>query len=169
MSDNKWPTILADQPVLMRQFWAHEGEEYAQFDPSCAATTVFAPCCGRKTAAFTVVSLQGLKTVIRGGNHLPPRDHDWACDGCLHLLILDVSNGWTWSKLYRALGAPAEIIRYYRAKEMQLDAENIGHAADALRPPLERLGVNPQTEFEKAYASLAAGIRELPGTEAPQG
>jgi hypothetical protein len=166
-SDPLWPTTLADRPELMREMWVHAGQQHAEFDPSCGATQVFAPCCGRKTAAFTVVSLHGLTTVIRGGNHLPPQDHDWACDGCLHLLILDNSNGWTWSKLYRALGAPADIIRHYRAEELMLAAEKKAHADDGARAPHLRVGVNPQLEYEKAHASLPAGVREIPGTDRP--
>jgi hypothetical protein len=153
-SDPLWPTTIADRPELMRALWVHEGQQHAEFDPSCGATEIFAPCCGRKTAAFTVVALHGLETIIRGGNHQPPQDHDWACDGCLHLLILDNSNGWTWSKLYRALGAPAKTIRHYRAQEMQIEAEKRIHAEDAMRDPAERIGANPQHEYEKAHASL---------------
>jgi hypothetical protein len=166
-SDPLWPTTIADRPELMRQLWVHEGQQHAEFDPSCGATEIFAPCCGRKTAAFTVVALHGLETIIRGGNHQPPQDHDWACDGCLHLLILDESNGWTWSKLYRALGAPAGIIRHYRAKEIEHDEEMKSHAADATRAPDQRTGFNPQVAYEKAHASLPAGVREIPGTDRP--
>jgi len=96
----------------------------------------------------------------------PKRDHDWACDGCLHLLVLDGSNDWTWSKLYRALGAPSDIIRYYRAKEIALDEERASHAADAKLSVDQRVGFNPQIAFEQAYAALP-DTADIPGTEAP--
>lgn len=162
-----WPVTLADRPLLMRRFWAREGEEDAVFDSSLSTTLVFAPCCGRRTPADTVVSLSGLVTEIRGGNIRPKANLDWACDGCRHLLILDQSNSWTWSKLFRALGAPAEVVRHERAREIQQDAEQIAHATDALRPDSQKTGFNPGEAYDVALASLPVGVRELLGTERP--
>lgn len=162
-----WPVTLADRPGLMLEYWARAGDPNAEFDPTLSTTLVFAPCCGRRTPADTVVSLEGLVTEIRGGNFRPKANLDWACDGCRHLLILDESNDWTWSKLYRALDAPAEVIRHERARELQIEAEVIAHAEDALKPSIERIGINPTVAYETALATLPIGERDLAGTELP--
>jgi hypothetical protein len=146
----------------MQQWTAHPDA----FDPTDPGTQVWAPCCGRRTPAFTIVSLAGLTTEIKGGNVRPKANLEWACDGCLHLLILDESNGWTWSKLYRALGAPPDIIRYYRAKEIALDEERASHAAEAKLSAGEKVGFNPQTAFEQAFAALPDSAN-IPGTDRP--
>lgn len=154
-----WPVTLADQPALMEKLAVHQRDEFGGgvFDATCSTTMVFAPCCGRKTAADTVVSLKGFKTEIRAGNHRPKKDLDWACDGCLHLLIADQSNGWTWSKLFRALGAPADVIRFHRAQELAREEE--------VRRSGEWLDLGEL--HERAHASLPANVREIPGTEQP--
>lgn len=162
-----WPVTLADRPLLMRKHWAREGEEHAVFDPTQSTTLVIAPCCGRHTPADTVVSLEGLVTEIRGGNCRPKADLDWGCDGCRNLLIADQSNGWTWSKLYRALGAPPEVIRHERAKELTREAERKSNTDDALLPSVNRTGFRPGEAYESALASLPVNVRELPGTERP--
>lgn len=162
-----WPTTLADRPLLMRQYWAREGEENAVFDPTLSTTLVFAPCCGRRTPADTVVSLEGLVTEIRGGNTRPKANLDWACDGCRHLLIADLSNDWTWSKLFRALDAPAEVIRHERARELQREAEQKSNDDNARLPSMDRTAFKPGEAYENALASLPVDARELPGTERP--
>lgn len=148
-----WPRTLADDPEEMRRFAVHP----EAFDPSLTTTPVSAPCCGRRTVADTVVSLHGLETEISAGNHQPKRNHDWACDGCLHLLVLDPANDWTRAKLARALGAPHNVIRHERALELVHQAERA--AGDK--------SFDRKREYEKAHASLPANVRALPGTERP--
>lgn len=155
-TSSRWWHSLADHPQAMRSVAVHRDG----FDESCAHSLVVAPCCGRHRRADSIVALHGLKTVIKGGNHLPARDHNWACTDCLDLLVRDPSNGWTWSKLYRALGADAGTIRHHRARELQVEEEKADHAAGR--------GHNPQESFEKHHAALASGVRELPGTEPPK-
>lgn len=150
-----WPRTLADDAKLYRRLAVHPDD----FDPTCRHGLVVAPCCGRRVAADCIVALHGLKTVIRGGNHRPPKDHDWACTDCLHLLVRDPKNGWTYSKLARALGAPAGAIHHERAKELVHEARLAANKAG--QPHSE------EQEYAKARASFPDGVRELPGTEAP--
>lgn len=154
-----WPVTLADRPLLMRQYWVHANKPGAVFDPTLSTTRVFAPCCGRKTPADTVVSLEGLVTEIKGGNYRPKANLDWACDGCRHLLIADQSNGWTWAKLFHALGAPASAIRYERAKELVREEERA--ASD------RKEWFSPGEAFERVHSNLLSDVRDLPGTERP--
>lgn len=154
-----WPVTLADRPALMQRYYVRAKEAPDTFDPSLRTTFVFAPCCGRRTPADTVVSLAGLNTPICGGNRLPKTNLDWACDGCRHLLILDTSNGWTWSKLYRALGAPAEVVRRERARELVRVAEQTAKIA--------RVAFRPGDEYQAALNSLPADTTNVPGTERP--
>ena len=137
-----WPITLADRPAMMLSLAVHPDH----VDPARSHTLVWAPCCGRRTPADTIVSLQGLTTEIRGGNYLPKRDHDWACDACLHLLIADQSNGWTWSNLFTALGAPDAVVRHHLALEVLKEAER-----DASRR-MEWL--KPGEIYDSAYANL---------------
>lgn len=146
---------LAQRPDLMRRLAARP----ETFDVSCAHTMVYAPCCGRKTPADTVVSLEGLKTEIRGGNHLPKRDHDWACDGCLHLLIHDEENGWTWSNLFATLGAPDVAIRHYLALEVLGEAER--------EAGKKREWIKPGEIYEAAYEHLPADLKTDRATMRP--
>lgn len=160
-----WPMTLADWPELMRALAVHPDN----FDPTVAHTRVWAPCCARQTPADTIVSLVGLRTEIRGGNILPKRDVDWACDGCIHLLILDESNGWTWSNLFAALGAPADVVRYHVAREVEVDARRAANKTDEelARQGKERLGVQPQEVFEQAMEHLPADLTNDPATMRP--
>lgn len=148
-----WPVTLADRPEMVAALAVHR----QGLDPSCRHSMVKAPCCGRRSPADTIVSLRGLKTEIRGGNHRRKEDLEWACDGCLHLLIADQSNGWTWSKLFHALGAPHEVIRHHRARELALEQERAAAGE----------WFNPQEAYEHAHRSLPHGMRDLPGTERP--
>ena len=156
---------LADVPALMRAFAVHPKD----FDPAVPHIQVWAPCCGRKTPADTVVSLEGLTTEIRGGNIQPKRDLDWACDGCIHLLILDQTNGWTWSNLYQALGAPQELVRECVAREVELDARRDANSRDAelMRQGKEPQGVNPQEVYELALEVLPADLTGDIATKRP--
>lgn len=150
-----WPTTLGDDPKLMEQY----AVDQEGFDATCAHTQVFAPCCHRRTPADTVVSLKGLQTEIRAGNILPKQDLEWACDGCLHLLILDKSNGWTWSNLYTALGAPDDVIRHYLSLEV-LDE----YRADA---NARKEAFNPGDIFDTAYANLPPDLANDLSTRRP--
>lgn len=162
---SKWPITLADRSALMRELAVHK----TNFDPSCGHTLVWAPCCGRRTPADTIVSLHGLRTEIRAGNHLPKRDHDWACDGCLHLLVLDDSNGWSWSNLFAALGAPDHIVRHHLAQEIEREArlDTNRRDADRQRQGLEPAGFNPQEIYETAHEHLPLDLSTIPATRRP--
>lgn len=156
---------LADRPELMRALAVRP----EAFDPTCSLTPVWAPCCGRKTPADTIISLEGLTTEIRGGNHLPKQNLNWACDGCRHLLILDESNGWTWSNLFAALGAPDHIVRHYLAREIEQEARLAADRDDAIRrragQPL--VGFNPQEVFETAHEHLPEDLSTDRATQRP--
>lgn len=150
-----WPITLVDRPALMKQLAADPDH----FASACTTTPVWAPCCGRKTAADTVVSLAGLKTEISGGNHQPKRDHDWACDGCLHLLVADQSNGWTWSNLFNALGAPDDVLRHYVAVEACREAN--------LAASKRGEWFNEGEVYDLVYSSLPVNLKSDRATQRP--
>lgn len=156
---------LADVPELMRALAVHPDG----FDATIRHSEVWAPCCARKTPADTIVSLLDLRTEIRGGNFLPKRDLDWACDGCRHLLILDKSNGWTWSNLFTALGADDESVRHYLAKEVEEEARVVADREDAVRQRagLAAIGFNPQEVYETAREFLPADLADEPALRRP--
>lgn len=156
---------LADDQELMEAFAVHP----ETFDPAIPHTMVYAPCCGRRTPADTIAFLGGLSTEIRAGGLFPKADLDWACDGCLHILVNDESNGWTWSNLYAALGASPERIRFHVAREVELDAQrNAAVSDEALaKQGLPRQGVNPQEIFEVAFENLPADLTNDPATQRP--
>lgn len=112
---------LADFPDLMRDFRVFRD---APFNPSARATEVFAPCCGRRTAADAILDVRAVPgTIVRGGGYLPAVDQDWLCDGCRARLILGASgsNVWTASRLFSACGAAPEVIEGFRVRE-RIDA-----------------------------------------------
>jgi hypothetical protein len=128
-------------------------------DPSSSTSIMRAPCCGRHTPADTIVSLAGLQTEIRGGNYRPKENIDWACDGCIHILIADKSNGWTWSNLFSALGAPDPVIRHYLALEVLKEAE--------LSASAKGEWVTPGEVYDVAYASLPIDLTNDRATQRP--
>jgi len=98
-------------------------------DPTCSHVEVIAPCCGRKTAADSILDVRDAPgTVVAGGGHLPPKDHDWLCDGCRHRLYADPSNDWTRSRLYSAVGSDPEHVRMLHARELADQAAYWDHA-----------------------------------------
>jgi hypothetical protein len=91
---------LGHDPKEMRKHAAHEEPT----EPGCV-TFVFAPCCGRLTAADAVLDVRGVRgTVVSGGGHRHPVDHDWLCDGCQFRLVHDPKNTWTAATLHKAAG-----------------------------------------------------------------
>lgn len=128
--------------------------------PFTPTSLVRCPCCGRQVTADTVVDVRTLVgTTIRGGNHQAPRDHDWLCDGGLHLVYHHQPNGWTRSKVYRALGASAAIVLEQRAREIAMDV----FRADAKAGRSHRA----EQALADARAGLAENTLDLPGTEPP--
>lgn len=141
-----WPPTLADAPGLLR---AMQAEPHMPVTPGLV-TVVRAPCCGRRTAAHTVIDVRAVAgTVVRGGGVREPVDHDWLCDGCVHRLYADQTNPWTPSKLYSALGAPPDAVRFLRARELASEAATADHRAG--RPH------RPNEAHAAALASLPVG------------
>lgn len=115
---------LASFPDLVRQVLVHEDS-----DPTCGHIEVYAPCCGRRTAADSILDVRDVPTtIVRGGNFLPPRDHGWLCDGCRQLLYIDPSNEWTRSRLYSAVGSDPEHVRRLHANELLAQVQYWDHA-----------------------------------------
>lgn len=169
-----WPLTLADDSAECRRLLVLP-HLHPEDEPIPRPARVRAPCCGRKTAADTVIDLRGITgTVLRGGNRNDARDHEWACDGCIELLLHQGPAGkgsppeWSRSALARELGAPASVIREYRAREIAEEAINRGHREDEQRPDNQRRGVDPGAEYARALASLPEGVRDLPGTARPK-
>lgn len=129
------------------------------FDPSVPHTRVQAPCCGRYTPADTIVSLEGLTTEIKGGNFRPKADLEWACDACLHLLVADESNDWTWSNLFSALGAPDDVVRHQLSLEVLKEAEQVASKRGEWMAPSE--------VYDSAYANLPADLTSDLATKRP--
>jgi hypothetical protein len=112
---------------------------------------VVAPCCGRRTAADTVLDVRDVPgTVVRGGGHQPAAEHDWLCDACRGRLIADPSNDWTRSALMSACGAPVDMVREHRARELADDRRRADFAAGRDHRPGDAL--------TEALRSLPAGV-----------
>lgn len=147
-------TTIADFPEIAAPLLVYPER------PFTATSLVRCPCCGRRVTADSVVDVRAVPgTVIRGGGHRAPQDHDWLCDGGLHLVYHHQPNGWTRSKLYRALGAPAAVVREHRARE-------IAHAVRLSDAKAGRQH-NEGDAYSAALNSLPEGTTALPGTEAP--
>jgi hypothetical protein len=128
---------LADFPDLMFAARVHR-DAFAVFDQTCPSTEVFAPCCGRRTAADSILDVRDVKgTVVRGGGHQPAKDHDWLCDGCRHRLYHDSPGGWTPVKLMTACRARPETIRslkiHERLAELAREDSNAGRAHEPVK------------------------------------
>lgn len=110
-------TLADDRAAMeaMRELARHPTE----YDPTNPEMHVRAPCCRRWMPACAIVDLRGIETIIRGGNYLPARDHDFACTDCIALLVLDEANDWNYANLWAALGAPDEWIRRAIARHLQ--------------------------------------------------
>jgi hypothetical protein len=112
---------------------------------------VTAPCCGRRTAADTILDLRAVPgTVVRAGGHGSPVDHDWLCDGCWNRLVADPRNTWTRSRLMSACGAPPDMVREHYARER---AEEMARA-DCRAGRDHR----PEDALEMARAALPVGV-----------
>jgi hypothetical protein len=105
----------SDYPDLVLAWRVH-----ATDDPHNEDTEIYAPCCGRKTIACSVADVRMVPgTVVSGGGWRPPKDHDWLCDGCRHRLFIEHADAWSESKLFKARGAPIQIVHWHRAVEWQ--------------------------------------------------
>jgi hypothetical protein len=147
MSATSWPRTVADALAMLRALAVHP----EAFDPACRETPITAPCCGRRTPADTVIDVSRIPgTIVRGGGHRAPADHDWLCDGCMHRLVLDDANSWSYSRLFSALGAPAETVRRHHARELAAAQAVYDFTAIGTHRPGEALVT--------ALASLPAGV-----------
>lgn len=125
----QWSFTLADYPDLVRPLLVKPGS-----DPTRSTALVFAPCCGRRTPADTIVDVRAIPdTVVRGGGTGEPKDHGWLCDGCLDRLYRDPKNDWTLSKMLEARGAPAVLVNEHKAREWMAQAEREHHKRDVVR------------------------------------
>lgn len=154
-----WPLTLESEIAAAEARDPQEAaaliDQYAVFPALVTgpAYSVYAPCCGRRVAADQVIDARTVPgTVVRG------RDHDWLCDGCWARMIRDPANGWKQSSWFRAVGAPAEVIRNVRAQEVA--EEKI--AALPKGTPFNRVA-----ERAAALAALPENTRDLPGTAHP--
>jgi hypothetical protein len=122
---------LADFPDVAAQFAAHD-------EPTLAGHVQFvhAPCCGRFTAADTILDVRAVPgTIVAGGGVRPLANHDWLCCGCQDRMIHDVRNAWTRSMLLSACGAPPNDVREHRARELAEDAARTDYAAGRSHRP----------------------------------
>lgn len=117
---------LADVPAIASGFAVHAEPP----EPGCVLF-VFAPCCGRRTAADTVFDVRAVSgTIVSGGGTTAPMDHDWLCDGCRQRLeAAAATNGWTASRFLEACGADPVTVRQHRIGELAALIEQLDHAA----------------------------------------
>lgn len=148
-----WPPTLADDSEALQE---HKVDPDL---PDTPTVTVEAPCCGRRCAADMVVDLRGVPgTVIRpGGRSAPPRDTDWACDGCRGRVVSSDRNPWKKSQLVRALGAPREVVVAKRARERLHDYMASLPAGKGVKP----------REYLEGEKRAMADRDTVPGTDPP--
>ncbi len=150
---------IADDQAWLRLHLAYP-ERHPEGEPVPRWARVLAPCCRAECAADSVLDLRGCGgTFFRAGSRHAELDHDAACTGCLFLLLYVSGGGWTLSRIARAHGEPAEVVRHLRALELRAAAER--EAGNAERP------FDPNAEYERALASLPSDGRAIPGTEPP--
>ena len=114
-----WPPTLHDAITAGDE----RLEDHAVFPAAAQGTTysVTAPCCGRRTAADSVLDTRAVPgTVVRGA------DQPWLCDACWTRMVR--RGGWRRSDLWGALGAPADVVEEHRIRERM--AERIQAARD---------------------------------------
>ena len=150
-----WDAIKTDHDLFVRVVPSYVLLDEAEM-PFRPSMSVLCPTCGRKRSAdavldtraiqHTVVSPLGQSKQLRG-------DADWLCDGCWSSLIRDKRNGWTESRLLRAVGEPGEVVLEVRAKEIA-------------RAKVLRDGGNMHEEYSKAFAELPT-TGDVPDTEHP--
>jgi hypothetical protein len=85
---------------------------------------VYAPCCGRRTFADSILDVRAVPNTIVQGAHQPAQDHDWLCHDCRWRLYVDPANDWTPSRLCSAVGAAADVVREQYAHELAAQAES---------------------------------------------
>lgn len=165
-----WQKTLADYPELMRQYWADgeprenlDGIEISKtFDATKSATMVHAPCCGRRTAAFTVIDVRSIPgTIVRAGGWRHAQDHDWLCDGCRSRMIADKSNDWTLSKLLEEQGAPLVAVHETQAREQQRAQRKVDYAAGRFHQPGPARDAARERITQEHLDSLLASVTTL--------
>jgi len=155
-------TLFDDPAVLVD--WLAFAEE-----PVTPTSTVFAPCCGRRTSADAVVDVRAVpNTVVSPGRRGVGEDQDWLCDACRTRMTREgrqkrirairrghtiPNNVWTDSKLARAIGEPWEVVRRLRAKEIVRERELTESIGDPLQAYRNEWAALPETN--------------IPGTEPP--
>lgn len=122
-------------------------------DPTIPWVEVYAPCCGRRTAADSILDVRAVPgTVVRGGGHQAPRDHEWLCDGCRQRLYADRGNDWTRSRLYSAVGSDPDHVRFLYARELAELVAMLDHRHD------RRNEHRPGGVLETILEGLPAGL-----------
>lgn len=163
-----WPHVMAHEPDEVRARLVHPVEH---FDPDCPHTLVYAPCCGRRMPADAILDLHDVPgTVVAGGNHRPPQDHDWLCTDCMGILLADPVSGWTRPSLFAAMGAPDDVLRHELAR-LITDREELAHHKrmheDAMRGVFTLKGYRPVESYQAHHASLATIPRDHPLLQRP--
>ena len=150
-----WDAVQTDNDLFVQvvplYVWLDQAE--MPFRPSMS---VLCPTCGRKTSADAVLDTRAITDTIvspLGRSKRARADADWLCDGCWSALVRDKRNGWTESRLLRAVGAPRDVVLEVRAKEIA-------------RAKVLRDGGNQHDEYLKAFAELPS-TGEVPGTQHP--
>jgi len=161
MSPTSWSRTLADEPELMRRFWA-DAKRGKVFDASNPSTMVLAPCCGRRTPADTVIDCRAIPgTIVRGGNWQEEKDHDWLCDGCVHILYRDPAKGWPRWKLLEARGAPAAHVQEHRARHLAYQTQVADSRAGRPHEPERVLSESRVTVAREHLAAITAAVTTL--------
>ena len=148
-----WDAVQTDNELFVQvvPFYAWLDEALMPFRPSMS---VLCPTCGRKTSADAVLDTRAVTdTIVSPLGHSKRVDADWLCDGGASALVRDKRNGWTESRLLRAVGFPRDVVLEVRAKEIA-------------RAKVQRDGGNMHEEYTKAFAELPT-TGEVPGTEHP--
>lgn len=146
---------LADYPELMFELRVHR-DSMAVFDPARGTTEVIAPCCGRRCAADCILDVREVPgTIVKGGGHQEPKDHDWLCDGCRDRMIREPSNDWSTSKLFEAAGADPATVRQIKIRERvdQLEREDM---ADGGSHDVATARQRAATDVDRAIAAAEA-------------
>ena len=138
-----WGKTLADDTESLQELLTEPRE-----DPPPSAT-VEAPCCGRECGADMVVDSRGVPGVGR----------NWLCDACRAELLRDPSNEWTKPRLFRAMGAPAAVVRKERVRELVEERRREATERDELFDSREALQV---ARSEVVDSGMPAGT-EPPG------
>ena len=150
-----WDAVKTDHDLFVRVVPSYVLLDEAEM-PFRPSMSVLCPTCGRKRSADAVLDTRAIPhTVVSplGQSKRKRVNADWLCDGDASALIRDKRNGWTESRLLRAVGEPREVVLEVRAKEIA-------------RAKVQREGGNMHEEYVVAIAALPAS-GEVPGTEHP--